>query len=90
MGTVAVCVENGVLVLTYGRIGRFNLYPDGIHDEFRLEGQGLLSFIHQLDMYSPSDWMMVNFSFASETDAKPRSLCMSLFESAPVFNVLND
>ena len=90
MGTVTVCVKNGVLMLNYGRIGRFNLYPDGIHNEFRLEGQGVLSFIHQLDLYSPSNWMMVNFSFASDTDAKPQSLCISLFESAPVFEFVSD
>ena len=61
MGTVSVCVENGVLVLRYGRIGAFQLHPNGIQDEFRLEGQNVLSFIHQLDLYSPSDWMMLSF-----------------------------
>ena len=88
MGTVSVCVENGVLVLRYGRIGAFQLHPNGIQGEFRLEGQNVLSFIHQLDLYSPSDWMMVHFSFASDVDTKPQSLCISLFESAPVFEVV--
>ena len=88
MGTVSVCVENGVLVLRYGRIGVFQLHPNGVQDEFRLEGQNVLSFIHQLDLYSPSDWMMVHFSFASDVDTRPQSLCISLFESAPVFEVV--
>ena len=90
MGTVCVCVEDGVLVLRYGRIGEFHLYPDGMPDEFRMEGQGVISFIHQLDLYSPSDWMMVNFSFTSDVDTRPRSLFISLFESAPVFELFED
>ncbi len=85
LGTVTVGVEDGVLALAYGRVGRFFAYPDGVADEFRLEGRGALSFLHELDLYSPSDWMMVNFRFAGTSDSRPESLCISLFESGPVF-----
>lgn len=77
------CEKKGVLSLKLGRIGEFLLHPNGNPDEFRMEGRGPLEFLHNWDLYNPSDWMMVKFNFDGSECAS--DLVCSLFESGPVF-----
>ena len=77
----------------------FNLYPNGINHEFRMEGCDKLWWLHLVDMFSPSDWMTVHFVTQSEglktynkqvqngAESKSRiiGLCCSLYESGPIF-----
>ncbi len=86
LGDINVVIKDGMLCMEYGRIGQFELYPNGIDDEFRLIGCGSLSFLHQVDLYVPSDWMMVNFQMTEELGtALAYGICCSLFESGPIF-----
>ena len=88
MGDILIDIEESCLSMEYGRIGRFLLYPNEIQDEFVMEGQGVLDFLHKLDLYSPSTWMTVHFEFnpLKAPINKPTQLCVSLFESGPIFH----
>ena len=73
------------LTMAYGRNGKFMLHPNGTEDEFRMEGVGCLQFVHQVDLYSPSDWMTVHFHFADSHSERACKLYCAWFESAPTF-----
>ena len=81
--SINVDIESGKLCMFHGSTGRFLLHPNGQEDEFRIEGLGALSFLHRLDLYSPSDWMMIKFT-SSVTNNIDGLIC-SLFESGPIF-----
>ena len=83
LGQIRVAVNANTLCMQFGRIGSFQLYPDGEPDQFRLEGTGVVHFIHHVDLFSPSDWMMVRFS--SQSGQMIDTLHWSLIESAPTF-----
>ena len=73
------------LSMTYGRNGKFMLHPNGVENEFRMEGVGCLQFVHQVDLYSPSDWMTVHFHFSEASAERANMLYCSWFESSPAF-----
>ena len=85
LGDVCISADmtSGILNMYHGKLGEFKLHPDDEVDQFRIEGTGVLSFIHQLDLYSPTSWMVVKF-FSSNEQA-PESLVISFYESSPVF-----
>ena len=80
---INIDIESSVLIMSYGK-GRFLLYPNGNCDEFQLEGVGLMNFVHELDLYSPSEWMMVKFHLSANNENVEGLVC-SLFESGPLF-----
>ena len=71
--------------MNYGRSGKFTLHPNGVDDEFRMEGIENLQFVHQVDLYSPSDWMTVHFYFDGPHSERTCKLYCAWFESAPAF-----
>lgn len=78
--------ENGTkLMLSYGESGRFCLHPNGVNDEFRMEGLGVVNFVHKVAHFAPSDWMTVDFTFDGD-NVSPISVDVSLFESSPTFH----
>ena len=81
--SVNIDTAHNVLIMYHGRTGQFKLHPNGEVDEFRIEGTGAMSCLHQLDVYSPSDWMMVKFCSMNSADVD--SLLISFYESNPVF-----
>lgn len=85
LGNIKISVDdaNRVLHMSYGKLGQFLLHPDGEEDEFRIEGTGSLWFIHELDEYAPTSWMMVKFT--SNEIGSINALICSLFESGPIF-----
>ncbi len=92
MGDIHIDIQDGCLSMRYGRIGRFLLYPNEIQDEFVMEGQGILDFLHKLDLYSPSTWMTVHFEFSQFKAPvnKPTHMYVSLFESGPTFHRIDN
>ena len=85
LGDVCISTDlaNGTLTMYHGKLGEFKLHPDGDADQFRIEGMGAMLFLHHLDLYSPTSWMVVRF-FTSAPDVVD-SLVISFYESAPVF-----
>ena len=86
LGDVQITENSGVLHMTFGSVGRCDLHPTGEDDDFRLEGQGATSFLHQADIYAPSDWMTVHFHREPAGQGSVKALTCALFESGPIFN----
>lgn len=80
---ISADMEDGVLNMYHGKQGEFRLHPDGEADQFRIEGRGVMSFVHQLDLHSPTGWMVVKF--LSSANNVVDSLVISFYESSPIF-----
>lgn len=83
---IGISCNSNALSMTYGQSGTFELYPDGEEHEFRIKGCGVMEFVHKVDLFAPSNWMMVKFQVSSK-ECKPvvEALVCSLFESSPIF-----
>lgn len=90
LGEADIFTESGELRMNMGKIGKFALYANGSEDEFRMVGLECLSFLHQWDLYSPSDWMTVRFVVPNVgVPYQAQALFCSLFESGPKFQRCN-
>ena len=64
LGNISVYLNESesFLRMSYGRIGKFRLHPNGPADSFRLDGVGVVSFLTVADAYAPTTWMTASFN----------------------------